>query len=65
MHNKIYMLLRNFWNDNHEMILNINILKLANWTMRYDKLLHAYVKDERLINGTKILIDIFFRNANE
>lgn len=65
MHNKIYTLLRNFWNDNHEMILNINILKLANWTIKYNKLLHPYVKDDRVINGTKILIDIFFRNANQ
>lgn len=65
MHNKIYTLLRNFWNDNHEIILNLNILKLANWTIRYNKLLHIYVRDDRLINGTKILIEIFFRNSNQ
>jgi hypothetical protein len=64
MHDKIYKLLRTFWNENHESLSNQNILKLAKWVSSYTHILKGHVRDERLATGVKILLDIYFRNAN-
>lgn len=45
MHDKIYRLLRTFWNDNHENLANLHLLKLARWVNRYSLLLKGHVRD--------------------
>ena len=64
MHDKVYKLLRGFWNDNHANLANLHLLRLAHWVNRYSIQLKGYVRDERLQTGVKILLDIYFRNAN-
>lgn len=43
----------------------ISLLKLAEWMNGYHEKLKKFIEDERIINGTKTLLSIYFNRTVE